>query len=362
MIASVLKPVDDVRAFWKFSQSIAKTNKYEVNIIGNRGKKEINEKNITSHSFPVNAGNWISRWIIRERILFKILKLKPDLLVISTHELINIAFIVKLIIRCKVVYDVQENYASNLRYINPNVFRKALASLVQIKEHFSRTFISEYWLAEECYKDELRFVRDRYRIIENKAGYHSPYDVKLNPIKMIFSGTVSTYGGVEKCLKLFYKIHEEEPETTLHIIGQVHDPNLLQWLVHQQSANENIQLTVSEKPVPHDDILFAISKANLGVISYMPNPVNRDKVPTKLYEYSRYRIPYVVQENTRWSEKGEELGGAIPMDFMNIQAQKIIDQHRNSEKLFTDSYPANETWEYESQQLLISIDQLIDQD
>ena len=39
VIASVLKPVDDVRAYWKLSQSMAKTNKYEVNIIGNDGKK-----------------------------------------------------------------------------------------------------------------------------------------------------------------------------------------------------------------------------------------------------------------------------------------------------------------------------------
>ena len=45
-IASTLKPVDDVRAFEKIAQSIAKTNKYEVNIIGNTGKKESNSSRI----------------------------------------------------------------------------------------------------------------------------------------------------------------------------------------------------------------------------------------------------------------------------------------------------------------------------
>lgn len=359
MIASVLKPVDDVRTYWKFSQSMAKTNKYEVNIIGNEGKKEAAEENITFHSHAIGRNDWLKRWLVREMILFKILKLKPDLLVISTHELINTAVIIKLITKCKVVYDIQENHTANLKYINPSIFRKVLAILLQMKEYLSRYFIDEYWLAEACYKSELPFIGDSYSIIENKAGYQPGETKKWKPINMIFSGTVSHYSGVENCLKLFFEIHKEEPETTLHIIGQVHDPELHQWLVAQQSINKNIQLVLSEKPVPHDDILASLSKANFGVIGYIPNQVNRNKMPTKLYEYSRYRLPYVVQENTRWSAKGEELGGAIAIDFMNINAQRIIDLYRNAEELFSDSYPANETWEYESKQLLNSIEKLI---
>ena len=360
VIASVLKPVDDVRTYWKFSQSMAKTNKYEVNIIGNEGKKEAAEENITFHSHAIGRNDWLKRWLVREMILFKILKLKPDLLVITTHELINTALIIKLMSRCKIVYDIQENYAANLKYINPSIFRKVLAILLQTKEYLSGYFIDEYWLAEACYKNEFSFIRDdRYSIIENKAGYHPGDTKKWKPMSMIFSGTVSTYGGVENCINLFHEIQKVEPETTLHIIGQIHDPELHQWLVAQQSSSKNIQLTLSEKPIPHDAILAAISKANLGVIGYIPNQVNLNKMPTKLYEYSRYRIPYVVQENTYWSEKGEELGGAIVIDFMNINAQRIIDLHRNAEKLFTDSYPANQTWEYESKQLLISIEKLM---
>ena len=115
VIASTLKPIDDVRAYWKLSQSIAKTNKYEVNIIGNKGKKPFTDANIKFLPHSIDRSNWLKRILIREILLFKILRLKPALLVITTHELLNTAFICKLLIRCKVVYDVQENYGKNRR-------------------------------------------------------------------------------------------------------------------------------------------------------------------------------------------------------------------------------------------------------
>ena len=129
VIASVLKPIDDVRAYWKLSQSIAKTNKYEVNIIGNVSKKEPSYENIKFHSHPIRGSQWIKRWFLRLKIMFKVLRIKPDILIITTHELITVSLLARLLIHCKVVYDVQENYYLNLIGINPNTLKKIWVKL-----------------------------------------------------------------------------------------------------------------------------------------------------------------------------------------------------------------------------------------
>ena len=359
VIASALKPVDDVRAYWKLSQSMAKTNKYEVNIIGNRGKKEEDEENIKFHAHRLNRTHWINRMLIREFILFKILRIKPSVLIITTHELINTALLAKLLIGCKVVYDVQENYGLNLRVINYSFAKGVIASLIRWKENLSKYFIDQFWLAEKCYSEELPFTRKNGLVIENKA-FDFPQSTRQNiPLKMLFSGTISEYGGVKKAIELFRHFQNVDKESTLLVIGQVHDPSLKEWLEDEQKNTVGLKLNIASDPIPHDEILDAIADANLGVIGYQPSEVNHRKIPTKLYEYSRYMLPYLVYKNTLWSQVGQELGGSIPIDFEHSDADKILKLLKNATSLFPEHYPDEATWENESSKMIESLNTLI---
>ena len=358
VIASVLKPVDDVRAYWKLSQSIAKTNKYEVNIIGNGGKKRANENNIQFHSHSTNRHNWIKRVLIREAILFRILKSKPEIIIITTHELINAALICKLILRCKVIYDVQENYKLNASTLNPSPFKKLLATFIRWKESLSQSFIDQYWLAERCYENELNFVKDKFVIIENKAFEFPIRNRDFSKPNLLFSGTISDYGGVKKAVTIFEKLNESGCNASLTIIGQVHDSKLYEWLIKQQEIHTRLVLKISTDPIPHESILQAITEANLGVIGYQPNIVNENKIPTKLYEYSRYQLPYLIEKEAKWSEIGRQLGGAITTDFSNIKVSDLLEKLKKSSVLFPARYPTEATWENESLKVIESINNL----
>ncbi|MEP1032288.1 hypothetical protein [Ekhidna sp.] len=359
VIASVLKPVDDVRAYWKLSQSMAKTNKYEVNIIGNSGKKQSAEENILFHTHTIKRSNWIKRALIRGSILIKILKIRPKLLIISTHELIMIALIGKIFTGCKLIYDVQENYSRNLAHINSSIFRKSLATIVRCKENISKLFIDQYWLAESCYLDELPFSRKNYLVVENKALFFEFKQRDHQPMKMLFSGTISEYGGVRKAIDLFKKIQGIEADSTLTIIGQIHDQKLRKWLTGLQQEYPTLELNIATKAIPYEEILKSITQANLGVIGYKPALANKNKIPTKLYEYSRYQLPYVVQENTTWSGVGINLGGAIPIELSNPDVNHIFKKLNNPAQLFPNSYPNEATWEAESIKVISSLESLI---
>ncbi len=358
-IASVLKPVDDVRAFWKLSQSIAKTNKYDVNIIGNTGKKEVVNKNINFHAHAISRSNWPKRLFVREKILFKILKLRPKVLVITTHELINVALIVKLVTGCRIIYDVQENYFLNIYHINSSYFRKIYAYLVRFKENISRPFISHYWLAEKCYADELPFIKNKSSVIENKALKLEIEPSEFENPKLLFTGTISIYGGIENAIQVFEEFYKINPNTSLKIVGQIHNRPLEERLKQAEKKYKNIELNISFDPVSYEKIIDAIQASNLGIIGYEESPANAKKIPTKLYEYSRYKLPYLVNKNTTWASMGETLGGAIPVDFKELNASLLSKIMENPAYLFPKSYPEDMTWEYEEQKIFTSIKSLI---
>ncbi|WP_420578163.1 hypothetical protein [Ekhidna sp.] len=359
VIASVLKPIDDVRAFWKLSQSIAKTNKYEVNIIGNDTKKEPYFENVNFHAHRILRTQWIKRWIVRLKILFKIISLKPSILIITTHELIIIAFLSKMITGCKVVYDVQENHFLNLTNINPTPIKRIYAWMIRAKEVASQLFISTYWLAEKCYRDQLHFVKGKNTVIENKAFKSKPSTGMNKEIVVLFSGTISEYGGVSKAISFYKKLLKLKPDSTLKIIGQIHDSRIEKMLVKEAEIFPGIELYISYEPIPHPEILKAISQATIGVIGYQPSKVNKEKIPTKLYEYSRYRLPYLVEKDTLWSKAGADLGGAIPVDFDSINLENVYEKIKNPKKLFTNEYPLEAIWEEESVKIFTSLDKLI---
>lgn len=359
VIASTLKPVNDVRAYEKLAQSIAKTNKYQVNIIGNGGKKEHDDKRISFYAHLINRNSVLKRIVLREKIFFKILKQRPQLLIITTHELLNIAFLIKLLTGCKIIYDVQESYVDNIRYINPTLIKRIYSWIIKLKELLSRIFVSQYWLAEACYAQQLPFVKNKHLVLENKAKKETRLRKEIKGIKLLFSGTISDYSGVKNAINILEKMQEKDSSASLKIIGQVHDNELKNQLMKIQKTIPNIDLNISKNAVSHSDIIESIFESNYGVIGYEINEVNKRKIPTKLYEYSRYQLPFFVLEKTKWSEIGNQLGGAIPINFSSLSSEKIYEKMKNMGNLFSNSYPDEETWEYESDKMIDHIETLI---
>lgn len=355
MIASTLKPIDDVRGYEKLSLSMAKTNKYVVNIIGNRGKKEDHKTNISQHPHFIRRHQWLKRWLLPIQILNKSLKLNPELFIITTHELLLIAIIGKWIKGWKIIYDIQENYALNIQKLNTHPLKTVAASYVRLKERLTSLFIDHFWLAEACYEKELPFLKkSTYTVLENKAKA-TMLNRKESKHTLLFTGTISEYSGVQHALTVYYKLKEITSDISLHIVGQVHDQKLWQSLKAQAHSDLSIKLTLSEDTIPHTVILEAIHESGFGIIGYTENEVNKDKIPTKLYEYSRYQLPFLIQKGTKWYTLGEQIGGAIDADFEAIDASELLKRMDESSLFPQKEYPIALTWEEESRKLIASI-------
>src|SRR5882762_5255587 len=91
VIASVLKPVDDTRMLDKMGRTLEAAGTYEISIIGYPSQRNPDGGSITL--YPLKAFTRLSagRFFAPLKVLLLLLKLKPEILIVNTHELLIVA-------------------------------------------------------------------------------------------------------------------------------------------------------------------------------------------------------------------------------------------------------------------------------
>jgi glycosyltransferase involved in cell wall biosynthesis len=354
VLASVLKPVNDPRMFEKMGQTLSR--QHEVHIIGTTGTVDNSNASIFFHPLAHYTRLGIDRILSPLRILKKLLSIKPHLIIIGTHELLWISLIAKLLLRCKVIYDVRENYFRNILYTNafPPILRVFIALYVRSKEWITAPLINIFFLAEAGYEKELKFIGENKIIIENKVKKMALPDGRKwssedECIHFLFSGTLAETTGVFIAIDLASRLHAVDPKVRLHIIG--FSPLLtVQHEINNLISGKNfIHFTVRHEPVPHLEILKAIQQSDVGIIAYPSNPSTENTIPTKLYEYLGYQLPILLIDHAPWVAICRPYHAAIPFNLKNIQAEAILRDLKSN--TFYDQIPKDVFWEAEEVKL-----------
>ena len=97
VLASVLKPVNDTRMYEKIGQSLADKTDFEIHIIGYPSLQPETDSNIFFH--PLQSFHRISwrRVFAPLQVLLLVRKVKPEVLIITTHELLIVSFINRIL-------------------------------------------------------------------------------------------------------------------------------------------------------------------------------------------------------------------------------------------------------------------------
>jgi hypothetical protein len=184
----------------KLAATIAKDDLYTVSILGYPTRKINPPVSIDIFSYTPFKRISTGRWLARFNFLKTVLRIKPKLLIITTHELLFTSLILKCLTGCKLVYDIQENYYRNIIYSKtfPTLIKHFVAFVVRLKEKSISPFIDHFLLAESAYKNELGFPGQRYTILQNKASrvaleacVADKKSKKDNKTHLIFSGTLA---------------------------------------------------------------------------------------------------------------------------------------------------------------------------
>lgn len=304
VIASVLKPVDETRMYEKFGVLLAETGSFYVKIIGHPGntKNRINGiEFLPLYTTPYKRLS-IKRFLAPLIFLKKVFAVKPNQIIICTHELLISALLCKMMLGSKVYYDIQENYFRNILYGNslPYGIKHIVAVGVRVKELLATSFITNFFLAESAYADEISFAA-KGAILQNKLKSTSGKYAKSEYhgySRFLFSGTLAQSTGVFAAIDLVRNLHNLDNTIQLTIIGHCPRSSEYHSLLKVTEKHTFITFLGNQHPVAHEQILNEIHQADFGIIIYPDSPSTQGSIPTKLYEYLALRLPVLIKHNS----------------------------------------------------------------
>lgn len=362
VIASVLKPVDDTRMFEKLGRSLAGTQKFEVFIIGFPSRSAVpKEEGITLLPLPFFSRLSLMRVLVPFKILRKCIQVKPDVVIVNSHELLIVGIVNRIFFGSRIIYDIRENYYRNILLTDafPKVLRLPLALFVRLKERFFSPFFHHLFLAEKGYLNELTFVKNKSTVLENKVRVPPSFQRAPKPgrIRLVFTGTLAESTGVFQAIELAEQLHQKNEAIELMIVGYCAQPDTYLRLVQVIKNQPFIHLKGGQELVPHSQIFEAISEADFGIVYYPPSPHTANSIPTKLYEYLGCRLPILLQDYQPWVELCKPYQAAIKVNFSQPDLANILRSMK--EVQFYHQAPAGVTWSDEEPKLLEVVEKLL---
>jgi len=362
VLASILKPVDDTRMFEKIAVSLSGVNNYQLFVIGYPTKGTLNrDQNITQFSLNpfkrISLGRLVAPW----QVLKIIYKVKPEILIVNTHELLIVGILNRIFFGGKIIYDIRENYWRNILHTKafPTPMRFILACWVRLKEKLTAPFYHGFFLAEKTFEKELSFLSNKHVIIENKmrvpAGFQRA--VSSEKIRLLFSGTLAESTGVFYTIELAKKLHQVDSKVELTIIGFCALPSTLLKIRKAIENHPYINLIGGDQLVPHQEIIGAIARSDFGIIAYPPSYHIENRIPTKLYEYLACHLPILLQNKPSWEQICDPFSAAISFDINQVEAASLHAK-MNSSSFYTTN-PGDVTWASEEPALLNKIAEIL---
>jgi glycosyltransferase involved in cell wall biosynthesis len=238
--------------------------------------------------------------------------------------------------------------------------RYILAFWVRVLEKITSPFICHYFLAEKCYRTELTFLNNKFTILENKYKSILPQEGpeekgKSAGINFLFTGTLSENYGIFQAIDFVKKFHSYRPGSQLKIMGRCAIPTTLKKIRDSIKGHNYIELIGGAELVPHTEIIKAIKQADFGLVSYQPDKTNKDKIPTKLFEYMALQLPIILQNHQPWVEFCLPYQSALPIDFNHINIIEI-NNNLNNMSFYPDGISGDLFWESEENKLLETVE------
>ena len=363
LIASTLKPVRDVRAYHKLAQSLGETNKYRLFIIGFSPKKPKKDNEIRFFSSMSHFNSALDRMAAQVRFAWRMIQIKPKLLIACTFEFLPLASIFQRLWDLKIVYDVQENYLANLELNigQSNWKRKIAKRLIQWSEASAN--VSLHLFAEKCYAEEMP-NKIPFQILENKyQGVKKVIPPKTLSSKQAFSfsitGTLTPAYGILEAIDWFISILEDFPESSLTIIGHVTLPEFESQLNQKIKGIPQIQTKLSTEPIPHEELLEAITSSDFSLLPYQNHPAIKSKIPTKLFECAALGVPVLMTPNPNWEQFYNSYQGGFTIDFSDLKNSKTQFAKAIAQTYFSTSVLKTIFWDSQKADFLREIERIL---
>lgn len=335
LIASILKPINDTRMYEKMAYSLLEIEGLSIHIAG-RAAEEPNsyDGRVTFHS--IFNGNRLGFERIKAigRFITLLLKVKPQVLVVNSPELLIVSVLSKIFFGFRLIYDVRENYSLN--YLHAKTIKKPFNWLIAFAwkgiETLATYYCNEIFLAELCYQKELSWAK-RGIVLQNKVSpiyqayinscESTPKPIRIKGFNFLYSGTISEHYGIWEAIQFieeFVKIH---PEATLTIAGYAAQKDVQSQLLELSKTRAHIRLVGITKLIPHKEVMAHIETADILILPYQTNLATKNRIPTKYFEGLLMLKPLLLSDSfSKLSLFSNNLTG-LSFNFSNINAKEV---------------------------------------
>ena len=336
LIASLLKPVNDVRAFHKIAKTIAACSDTEVFVMGRKPNEPLEETQIRMLPLSASNRNWKNRLKCIWEYTYTLWKVRPHVIIVNSPDYLIVSSLYRIIFGGTFCYDIRENYWRNFLLLNVYTppFSWLLAVVTRATEYLCSPFVSHFLLAERTYETELHFIGSRYTIIENTykpSGYidmakaakqreekTTRMDCFRNGsklLRLVYTGTFAEVYGTLDAIVFAIKLKEQIPALRLKLTGYAAQQAFRQKIIEMVEQHDWIELETGDKPLPHFCIEEAIAWGDFGLLPYRVNDNNRNRIPTKMYEYAACRLPMLMSHNPVWDKLLKDWNAGLSIKF-----------------------------------------------
>jgi glycosyltransferase involved in cell wall biosynthesis len=241
--------------------------------------------------FTTLASMRVARLAARRRYDVMHVHNPPDFLILTA--------VVPRLLGAKVIFDVHD--------LSPDMFAMRFGGrrgsgladrLLRLLERWASRFADSVVTVHEPYRRELA---GRGVPLEKIAVVMNSVDERLLPpgrrsqnkdgFRIVYQGTVTPPYGVHLLVEVMAKIRNEVPSARLEIYGAGDSVPEIRSLASALRVADRVRL--SERFLPHAEVLERVQFASVGVIPNLPTPLNQFALSTKLFEYVALGIPVV---------------------------------------------------------------------
>lgn len=297
------------------------------------------------------------------------LKLKPRVLHLHAPELLPLGLIVKLLVGCRVVYDMHEDYLQNHLY--GAEYRswqsRWFGRMIRLVERLSVGWLSAVVYAERNYLMEVSLKVKRAIVLENKAL------INKEPVEpdalfpntesdlpwMLYTGTIAETWGIFEAIRIWATVNQTRP-LGLAVIGHAPKQYVLQQVLIAAEATGlgNRFYLQGGREYLHPSIIWrAQRQCTLGIAPYRAAHHIARRTPTRFFEFVVAGKPLFYSDTSaHWrGVLAEVYGDAMGIDPADTygSARKILDFLSGDRRVdISDATRSACSWETEAPTLL----------
>ena len=296
---------NDPRIFYK--EAVSLTKKYDVELHAPAEFDFVEKKGVKIFGLP----SWhkvTERKRIRKELLNRIRRSTADMFHFHDPELIFLCLYIKIFKRKKVIYDIHEDYYTQIllkKWIPTKFIRTIIAIIYSFIEKLICNSFDLIIFAESYYKESFpQKIIDKsidilnYPIIDEIQSISSNNEYN----KIIYTGTITEDRGAINMIECLRVLIEKDNKIKLFLVGYLKDEKIISLIETDSELSKHIIIIGKREYVDHSIINRQYLDADIGLILISSQTHYEKKLLTKFYEYMHNEIPIVISNYDKWEK------------------------------------------------------------